>query len=385
MKPFLAIVALAAGASALAAGQSGVHREGDHWVQSTSGSESFGDTEQLRINCIGNIVVHGGAGSQIDYTVKRRVNARSEEQARNSFQEAGVQLTRQGRFMRLVLDDSAGSVDLDVTVPRRLAALTMGTEAGTLEARDLDGSVRAQTGGGDIRVARIKGSADLGTAGGSLHLGDIGGWVKATTAGGDITAESVGGESRLETAGGNISIGHVGGAVRAHTAGGKVKIDDAGGAVIAVTDGGSIEIGHAGAAVAAHNAGGGPIVVGSANGSVQCESASGAIKVGPVTSGAIRLSTASGSVAVELQNALQRDSTLSTGSGDITVYIPSNVGVMIRAQNEGSMRARGIVSDFPGLQIRMDGGSVSARGPINGGGPELRLECASGTIWIKRK
>lgn len=374
-----------AAAEGLLAQQAGLHREGDHWVETTSGSEALGEAEQLKINCIGNITVRGGGGSQVEYSVRRRVRARSEAQARDALQEAGVSLTRQGRFMRLVLNDAGGPVELQVTVPRTLAALIMGTDAGTLEATDLDGSVKAQTSAGDIRVGRVKGSVDIGTAGGTLRLGEVGGWAKASTAGGDIVAESVGGEARFETAGGDITVQKVGGAIRAHTAGGKVRIGQANGAIIAVTDGGMIDIGRANASVIAHNAGGGPILIGSANGNVRCESSSGAIKVGSVSGGSLRLATASGSVVVQLQDRLQADSTVSTGSGDITVYIPSNSGLVIRAQNEGSMRTQGIVSDFPGLQIRMDGGSVMARGAINGGGPELRLEGTSGTIWIKRK
>jgi hypothetical protein len=61
------------------------------------------------------------------------------------------------------------------------------------------------------------------------------------------------------------------------------------------------------------------------------------------------------------------------------------VGVNIRAENEGASRTEAIVSDFQSVQVRLNGGTAVAVGPINGGGPVLRLEGTGGTIWIRKK
>ena len=78
------------------------------------------------------------------------------------------------------------------------------------------------------------------------------------------------------------------------------------------------------------------------------------------------------------------DGFLSTSAGDITVFIPSNLAVTIRAQNTAS-GIRRIVSEFPEVQVRLDDGMVIGEGTINGGGPLLRLAGSSGTIYIKRQ
>ncbi len=379
------IAALVLAAVPLSAGQVGLHREGDYWVQTSTVSEAAGDAEMLKVNTIGNVTVRGGGRGTVDFTVTRKVRARNEADAREALQESGVSLTRQGRYVRLVVGDEAGPADLQVSVPRGLRAIVVATEAGNIDISDLDGSTQAQTGAGEGRVTRVKGSVDLTTAGGAMRLGDIGGWVRVNTAGGDITADSIGGEARLITAGGDITVQKAGAGIRAETAGGKVRIGQAGGAVIASTAGGMIDIGHAGGAVTAHNAGGGPILIGSAGGSVHCESASGAIKVGPFD-GPMRLETASGSVVAQLRGSrLLSDSSIETGSGDITVFIPSNLSVTVRAQSNGAPRAQSIISEFPGIQVRLGDGETVARGEINGGGAVLRIECNSGTIWIKKK
>ena len=79
------------------------------------------------------------------------------------------------------------------------------------------------------------------------------------------------------------------------------------------------------------------------------------------------------------------DSFLATGNGDITVYIPSNVGVTVRAQNDMADSTRRIAVDFPGVRVRRQGRLIVAEGPVNGGGPLLQISATVGTIFIRRQ
>lgn len=367
------------------AGQTGLHREGSFWVETTTGSESVGAGDQLRISTIGNVTVRGGSGGQVTYSINRKVRARNAEEARDELQEAGVNVTRQGHYVRLVVNDATGPVDLQIAAPHALSRVIVETDVGNIEVMDIDGGVAAKTDAGNIRLNHVKGSVDVNSSGGTLQLGDVGGSAHANSAAGDITAGTIGGDARLETAGGDITVQKVNGSIRAITAGGNLHIVSVGGSVVGSTAGGLIDIGRAGGVITVHNAGGGPITVGSADGGARCENASGAIKVSSVT-GALRLSTAAGSVIAQIQGArLLTDSYVSTGSGDITVYLPSNLGVTIRAENDGATRAQGIVSEFSALQVHFDGATVTARGELNGGGPVLHIDGTGGMIWIKKK
>jgi DUF4097 and DUF4098 domain-containing protein YvlB len=128
----------------------------------------------------------------------------------------------------------------------------------------------------------------------------------------------------------------------------------------------------------------GPIQVNSAN-SVQCESAAGGIRLRNV-SGSLHATTAQGSiVAGLLANQPFGESSLMTGSGDITVFIPSNLGVTIRAENEAANNLRRIVSEFASVAVRLAGSSVVAEGPVNGGGAVLQIKGTGGTIYIKKQ
>jgi len=359
-------------------------REGAYWVEVRSGSQPLAAAAHVRIGSRGPVIISGQPRNELSFKLKIRVKARSEGEARRMADAFDVRVAMQpGNAASLVVRRGEGLADLEVEAPRTAADTTIATSGGAVGAHDLDGGVRVETGGGAVTADRIGGNLFVRTAGGDIILGTLGGNAECRTAGGKITAEVVHGEASFETAGGDISAQQVGGLVRATTMGGSIRIRQAGSAVIAATGGGPIDVGEAHGLVTARDSGG-PVKVASAEG-VRCENASGAVLLDKI-SGSIRVSTAAGSIIASLLAGKPiADSFLSTGSGDITVFIPSNLGVTIRAQNELAGSIRRIVSEYPGIAVRVVGGQVVAEGPVNGGGPILRISSTGGTIFIKRQ
>jgi DUF4097 and DUF4098 domain-containing protein YvlB len=370
------------------AGEPVLTREGKYWVEVRSGSESMGPSARLRITSRGPITLngtsHGMPRSELSYNLKIRVKAASLGEARLLVKRFNVRVSRQGgNALYLVVQRGDGMADLEVKMPQTAPETTLSTTEGAVAFYDLDGAVEAETGGGAVTADRIKGNIVVRTAGGDITLGALGGNAKCTTAGGKITAGLVQGEATFETGGGDIAAQEVRGLVHATTMAGSIRVLKAGSAVIASTGGGPIDVGQAHGVVTARNSGG-QVKVGSAEG-VRCENAGGGVNLDNI-SGSVRVSTAIGSIiAGLLAGKPMSDSFLSTGGGDITVIIPSNLGVTIRAQNELAGNIRRIVSDFPGISVRVEGGQVIAEGPVNGGGPILRISGTGGTIFIKRQ
>jgi hypothetical protein len=116
---------------------------------------------------------------------------------------------------------------------------------------------------------------------------------------------------------------------------------------------------------------------------VTCNSGAGGVSLGNI-SGAIQVTTLMGNIT-SLLGAASADSYLATGSGDITVMIPSNLGVTIWAENDMADSPRRIVSEFPQVPVRRQGPRLVAQGAVNGGGPTLRISAVIGTIFIKRR
>jgi DUF4097 and DUF4098 domain-containing protein YvlB len=381
---FVVVIGVSGFGSIALAAEPSLTRDGKYWVEVRSGSEPMAPTARLRINSRGPVTLNGTPGAELSYALKIRVKAASEAEARLLANRFGVRVAKQGaNAVYLVVQRGDGMADLQVKLPRTAPETTIATSEGAIAFYDLDGGVQAETGGGAVTADRVKGNIVVRTAGGDITLGTVGGNAKCTTAGGKITASMVHGEATFETGGGDISAQEIQGLVHAATMAGSIRIYNDGSAVIASTGGGPIDVGQAHGVVTARNSGG-PVKVGSAEG-VSCENAGGGVNLDNI-SGSVRVSTAVGSIIASLlAGKPMSDSFLSTGSGDITVIIPSNLGVTIRAQNELAGNIRRIISEFPGISVRVEGGQVVAEGPVNGGGPILRISGTGGTIFIKRQ
>jgi DUF4097 and DUF4098 domain-containing protein YvlB len=197
--------------------------------------------------------------------------------------------------------------------------------------------------------------------------------------------DKVTGEAVLETAGGEIFVDEAADTLRLSTAG-NIRVRQAARNVTAQSADGLIEVLRAGGMVTARSASGG-IVVGRARG-VRCEAASGAIRLLGV-SGSVRASTASGPVYAEIAAGQPiENSSLASGRGDITVLMPSNLAVTVKALNETPGRIGRILSEFPEIRPFSAGAGfvdpVLASGSLNGGGPGLLVSASDGVIFLKR-
>ena len=359
--------------------QSGLVRQGDRFVRDFSGSAPAG--RRLRINAHGPVSVQAGAGGSITYTVHLSVRARTEAEAHSVMQRYNVRVTPQGEWV--VITAPGGPVISAVTVKApRLDYVVVSTSDGAVDAGGIEGSLEVDTGAGELTADRIGGDCRLVTGGGDIRVGTVGGALRCSSGAGKIRVGTVRGAAELETVGGDIAATDVGGTVHAETGGGGIHIVKAGGAVTAGTGGGQIVVDSANGIVTVRNMAG-PVKVGAAAG-VHCESGSGGISVSNIA-GAMRVSTSLGNIMASLLAGKLADSFLATGNGDITVYIPSNVGVTVRAQNDMADSTRRIAVDFPGVRVRRQGRLIVAEGPVNGGGPLLQISATVGTIFIRRQ
>jgi DUF4097 and DUF4098 domain-containing protein YvlB len=385
MRRWLCLYLCAAGWTAAQAWEERLTREGAFWLRTVRGAEDVPARGELRVSASGRVSLRGApSAAAATYSFTIRVKAQTEEEARRLL---GQPLVRTGRLHDVTLIEVIHggiqtSAELTVHAPETLRAVRVETRGGAVEVAGFEGSAHLRTGGGRIRIDRVGGDVSARSAGGEISLGAIGGAAHCVSAGGEIRAGQIGGAGRFETAGGDIAIREVRGPVTASTAGGGIQIQRAGASVEANTAGGEIRVGAAQGPVVAHTMGG-PIFVGPAAG-VRCESGGGAIELVDAA-GAVHATTVVGSIVARLARAAAlEESSLTTGSGDITLWVPPSLGLLIQAQNRVAGGER-IVSEFPDLTIRRRGSLVIAEGLINGGGPLLRLAGAGGTIYIKRQ
>ncbi len=357
-------------------------QDGDSWVRTISG-EAPAHTH-LAVSARAKIVLRGGPGDRITFKLVQKIRARSEAEARRFMGAAMGETHEMGNLTRMIVTPLGTGVisELDLSVPHQVSAAHLETQGGDIEAYDFEGSVDAGTLFGQILADRIGGSFAAHTGGGPIHLGKIGGAVHCISGGGAVYLENPGGETNCATAGGDMTVREAGGPLQLSTEG-NIRVDRAASTVEAHSSAGIIEVGYAAGAVVADTRGG-SIQVGSARG-VRAESAQGAVRV-KSASGAMSISTAVGNILAELLSGSHfEDSTLMARSGDITVFIPSNMGVTVMARNDsGGSR---IVSDFPEVHVHQPGliqAPLSAQGAIHGGGPVLFINATGGAIYLRR-
>ncbi len=204
---------------------------------------------------------------------------------------------------------------------------------GDIRLGRVNGSVKAITHSGDIRITSSAREATLSTLGGDIRIGDVGGDLKASSNGGDVRAGAVAGNASLETMGGDVTLDGATGFVKARTQGGDIKLRKVRGPVTAETMGGS----------------------------VSCEF----LKGNPA-----------------------EESKLTTMGGDITVTLPSNFRADVEIRITGGGEENQVRSDFGEITVSAPAGHrpgpIRATGKLNGGGPRLFLQTAAGRVSLRK-
>ena len=294
-------------------------------------------------------------------------------------------------------------VQFEVSVPRGFS-VEVNTEAGDIETQDIGGVARLSTQGGNIRAGRvgIRGShnitagnpvAKLETQGGHIQVLDVAGDLTAFTAGGHINAGNIAGDASLHSGGGHIRAGQIGGRADLQTEGGNVVVGQAGSLVSVRTGGGQIDFGEVRGSVRAQTGGGG-IRIMYVSGPMEVESSAGSICLTRVA-GTVRAATAGGSITAWINPDAPSSggtvhlaglSQLTSGNGDIVVFLPRNLAADIDAVVE-SGGDQGIEAD-PALALNIQRenrgrGPLRAVGALNGGGALLKLRTNAGKIRLQ--
>ncbi|MCW5980537.1 MAG: hypothetical protein KIT09_20830 [Bryobacteraceae bacterium] len=364
-------------------------REGDYWIRTTSGAISPKAARKLKIQAPGAVRVKGEPSPVISYSVRERVRARTAEEAQRAFSLSRAAAGQGGDWVQLTLPPPGASLipELTVVVPGEIAQIVVNGHTGDIHLDGLDADVTAGSFAGRIVAETLGGALVASTGGGEIRLGSVAGAIRCISGGGSIRVERCGGEAFLQTAGGEIQIGEAAGPVTAATRGGNIYVGSAGSAVSARTAQGIIQVKSAGGKVVAETASG-SIEIGGAP-DARCSSASGAIRLTGIA-GSLRASTAAGDILAEIlagQNLAA--SSLATSFGDITVFIPSNVAMTVKANSVPAGVSGTIVSDFPEIRLRKTGagayGPQVAEGSLNGGGPVFTLTATGGTVYLRRR
>jgi hypothetical protein len=377
-------------AAPLWAQTSRVYRDGNAWVEETTGTLPAG-REFRATTDVGSLQVQGSA-NQVTYVVRKRTTADTEEAARKQFEQLKVTATKvgdavvlEGRVMGRNMSHMAA--EFAVQIPRLTQVVRAETRGGTLSLSSIQGAVMGTSSGGNVKLDDIGGAVKVLSAGGTMDAGNISADAFLQSGAGAISVERVTGQLMVRTGGGRVKIGSAG-PTTIETGAGNIEVGRCAGDLHAETGGGNLNIGDVMGSMTAET-GGGSVKLGSALGFVKVITGGGSVDLWKVGQGA-HVETGTGAITVQFVGSRNQfhDSYLHTAQGNVVVYLPRDLGVSVHASTE-MFSGQGIKSDFPGLAITSEGGqwgpkSMFAEGQLNGGGPVLRVRTTSGQIDIRR-
>src|SRR6202163_3409213 len=359
------------------------------------------------------ITLEAGASPTVRYTVRIETDARAPQaQAlldkyvlRAKATDAGVEIegALPPQAARAAASGAQFWVQFEIAVPAGYS-LDVNTEAGDIETQDIGGFANLVTQGGNIRTGRIgiggglrngateRPVAKLETEGGHIQVLDVTGDLAAFTAGGHINARNISGDASLHSGGGHIRAGQIGGRADLQTDGGNITVGQAGNLVSVRTGGGQIDFGEVRGSVRAQTGGGG-IRIMYVSGPMEVESSAGSICLTRVA-GTVRAATAGGTITAWINPdagpasggtvRLPGLSQLTSGNGDIVVFLPRNLAADIDAVVESGGERRIEADPALALTIQHQGnGPVRAMAAMNGGGAPLKLRTTSGKIRLQ--
>lgn len=181
--------------------------------------------------------------------------------------------------------------------------------------------------------------------------------LRADTGSGNVKVENLKNSVELSTGSGDVFVANVANAVRARTGSGTIRADGIGGSFSGETGSGDIRVAMVAKANVRVRTGSGGINVSNATSSLSAHTGSGDVEAAGTPDGQWEVETGSGNVRLQIPQGARFDVAASTSSGRIDV-------------------SREMVTSGTVNQHRI-------RGKVNGGGPLLQLQTASGDIIIR--
>jgi TonB family protein len=416
--PALAVPATEPGVHVVVGPERAVEPGGPHVTRDFNGSLSTDENLTLKLNAdLGSVRIlplTPGTAPVVRYSVHIETDARGAAAAqlldRYAFSAkntpSGAEIA--GNLPQLSRGNGAQFwVHFEIAVPATYS-LDVTTGAGDIQAFDVGGTATLITEGGNIVSGKIgtnfagrqrRGAAarlvgKLETQGGHIQVDDVRGDLTAFTAGGHINTGHIFGEANLQSGGGHIRSAEIDGRAELGTEGGNITVGRASKLVTVKTGGGQIDFGEVHGSVRAQTGGGGIRVLYVA-GPMDVESSGGSICLTRV-SGSVKAATDSGTITAWINPdnterhgdtvSLPGASQLTSGDGDIVVFLPKKLAANIEliVENGG---ARRIEAD-PALALQVakissTSGAVKGWTSLNGGGAVLRLKTTGGRIKLQ--
>jgi hypothetical protein len=278
---------------------------------------------------IGTVEVQAVDTNNVNVELTRQIKAADERERERILKELQLDFVHNGSDVEVLVKlpeewdwERIKKVRLDMKITIPLAYNVKVRTVGVIQTNDLQGNVELASSGFPLTTGNVRGAVDLSSSGGQINARDVNGPATVSSDGGSIRIGNIDGDFSVRSSGGSINAGRVDGSVTAHSAGGPIRIAEVTNAIKAITQGGSC--------------------------------------------------------STYISGQPQSDSSFVTLGGSINLRLAETVRLTLDAD----VATGSVLSDFP-FPKREPSSSI-VRGEINGGGPQLIVRTAAGSLTLRK-
>lgn len=341
-----------------------------------------GKTLDINLNSGGSVKILGWDKDVVSIDVESSRDDLDDYDIDFTVEDEGIEVESNAKYER----SNSGGLHFDFRVPSSFN-LKIETAGGGIKIKSVNGDISGKSMGGPLELSDLKGKLDLQTMGGPIKLYDSEVDGKVHTMGGPVEITNVKGDVKGTTNGGPVIMKNVSLKNRNSTKD-VVTISTMGGPI-------NVEEAPAGADVKTM---GGPITIKSAMKFIKARTNGGDIEI-ENTNGAIDASTKAGSINAEMvgnPNEGNRDVTLSSNAGDITLIVPDGLSMDINitlAYTENNDGDYNIYSDFPINKEAPPGWDnthgtprkfIYGKGSTGNGKYKIKISTINGNVYLKK-
>jgi len=350
---------------------------------------SSGGTLILDLDAGGDVEISGTGGSSasVSYTASCRPDCR-------------VDIKEAGDGLRISTSFAGGSnnntsdITFKIAVPSHFD-VEVQSMGGGISIAGVEGKFTGKTHGGELTLRDVRGQADLTTMGGQISLIDSDLDGELSTMGGEVLFENVVGDVKGSSMGGNVRYKNVRRRDGSHGSPPRTGEDlpDAVGETVQIsTKGGEIDVQDAPEGADLHTMGG-DIRVKGAERFVRAKTMGGDIHIDAVD-GWVEAVTMGGDVEVSVIGH-GGDVTLTSMSGDITLYVPAGFGMKLdleiaftrNSTQDYRITAPGNLAATTTPEWDREHGTprkyTRTSGAVNGGGNTVKIRTINGNVTVR--
>jgi len=322
-------------------------------------------------NLYGNVEVHPMDSDRVILDVKKTIRASNKEEADRLEKDFTFSITNAGSTYRITsnrenlvqfhgIPRQRYKSSLTLQVPKR-ATLRIDNRNGKISVQDLTGDQQVTNRYGQVDVRNITGDVRIENRNGSVTAQDISGAVTITNRYSVTAVKNVGGNLEITTRNGSVDVSGVKGGATIANSYAPISVENVQGDLTISGRNNSVDVQHV-------------------DGDVRADSSYQNVNIRDAK-GAVTVNSRNGDLLVSLVRPPQKDISISSRYGTITLELPANSAFNIDAHTEFGQ----VDAEFEGLSIDRSRRERSARGRIGQGGPQITISARNGDIHLSRR